>query len=230
MTDPTAVYLVRSGDNPELRYSLRSLVNLPHSDVLLVGGGPRWYNGPRLRVDQSGHKSRVTTRAMRAVVESRLTTDPFTYLNDDFYVLQPGPLPPAYHRGPIDEVLASYAGVGLTPDRSRWLDGMARTRDLLRRRGIREPLCYELHIPLVVDKRLMTAALNLGGYKRTVYGNLLDEPGEQIADDVKIHHQPHYDPATLPGIGRWLSTVDESLPRVEELLGRLFPTPSVYER
>lgn len=225
----TAVYLCRAGDNPELRYSLRSLANLPHSDVLLVGGAPAWYTGPRLRTDQTGHKSRVTTRAMRTVVESRLTTDPFTYLNDDFYVLQPGPLPPAYHRGPIDEVLAAYAGLGLTPERSRWLEGMARTRDLLRARGIPDPLCYELHIPLVIDKATMTAALNLGGYKRTVYGNLLDEPSEQLPDDVKLHPTPAYGPTELPHLGRWLSTSDESLHRAEPLLARLFPTPSVYE-
>ena len=224
----TAVYLCRSGDNPELRYSLRSLDNLPHSDVLLVGSAPAWYTGPLLRTDQTGHKSRVTTRSMRIVTESRRTTDPFTYLNDDFYVLTPGPLPPNYHRGPIDAVLDAYAGIGLTPDRSRWLDGMARTRDLLRARGIREPLCYELHIPLVVDKQTMTAALNLGGYKRTVYGNLTGG-GEYLPDDVKLHHDPAYDPAALPDLGRWLSTADDSLHRAQSLLDRLFPTPSVYE-
>lgn len=225
----TAVYLCRAGENEELRYSLRSLVNLPHSDVLLVGGAPPWYAGPRLPVDQSGHKSNVTTRAMRTVVESRRTTDPFTYLNDDFYVLQPGPLPPAYHRGPIDAVLAAYAGIGLPPERSRWLAGMARTRDLLRARGIREPLCYELHVPLVVDKPTMTRALNLGGYKRTVYGNLLGD-GVYLEDDVKLHPDPVYDPTTIPDTGRFLSTADESFHRALPTLRRLFPDPSPLER
>lgn len=226
----TAVYLCRAGDNEELRYSLRSLANLPHSDVLLVGGAPAWYDGPRMPVDQSGHKSNVTTRAMRAVVESRRTTDPFTYLNDDFYVLQPGPLPPAYHRGPIDAVLDAYAGIGLPPERSRWLAGMARTRDLLRRRlGIREPLCYELHVPLVVDKVTMTRALNFGGYKRTVYGNLLGG-GEYLEDDVKLHPKPIYDPRTIPDTGRFLSTADESFDRALPLLQRLFPNASPHER
>ena len=41
-----AVYYVRPGDrNDELRYSLRSLANLPHDRVWIVGHTPPWVTG-----------------------------------------------------------------------------------------------------------------------------------------------------------------------------------------
>lgn len=224
-----AVYMLRSGDNPELRYSLRSLVNLPHADVLAAGPGPDWLRARRIPVRQEGFKTAITRRAMEAIVTGRHTTDPFIHLNDDFYVLQPGPLPPAYHRGPIRDVVDAYSRQGLPPARSRWLAGMLDAAAMLERLGIREPLCYELHIPLVVDKGTMARALRTGSrYFRSVYGNLAGG-GVYIDDDVKLHHDPAYDPATLPELGRWLSTSDESLHRAQPLLDRLFPNPSPLE-
>lgn len=227
----SAVYMLRSGDNPELRYSLRSLANLPHLDVLSAGPGPDWLRARRIPVSQAGgSKTAVTRRGMDAIVSSRETTDPFIHLNDDFYVLEPGPLPPALHRGPIRAVVDAYSRQGLTPARSRWLAGMLDTAELLERRGIREPLCFELHVPLVVDKATMRRALATGSrYFRSVYGNLTDEPLGYLDDDVKLHADPAYDPTTLPELGRWLSTADDSLHRAEPLLARLFPNPSVYE-
>lgn len=224
MSDPTAVYLTRAGENEELRYSLRSLVNLPHDDVLLVGLAPAWYSGPLLRSDQAGDKGRVTTRSMRVVVESRLTTDPFLYFNDDFYILEPGPQVEAYHRGPIDELVARYAEAGFTPDNSRWIRGMIQTSELLKSHGIREPLSYELHVPMLVDKLTMAAALNLGGQKRTVYGNLAGVDGPCI-DDVKIDRRP--DLVASPF--RFLSSSDDTFELVRPLLEERFPDPSPFE-
>lgn len=226
----SAVYMLRSGDNPELRYSLRSLVNLPHLDVLSAGPGPAWLQAERIRVSQAGNKTAVTRRGMDAITASRATTDPFIHLNDDFYVLEPGPLPPALHRGPIRDVVDAYAAQGLPPARSRWLAGMLETAALLERLGIRDPLCFELHVPLVVDKGTMRRALATGSrYFRSVYGNLTDQPTGYLPDDVKLHADPTYDPRQLPELGRWLSTADDSLHRAEPLLARLFPNPSVYE-
>ena len=43
---PDIVYVVRPGErNEELRYSLRSLSNLPHGRVWIAGYMPKWVTG-----------------------------------------------------------------------------------------------------------------------------------------------------------------------------------------
>ena len=51
------VYICKSGDNEELRYSIRSVINsFPEAKVWLVGGKPNWYSGDFIEVDQRHHK------------------------------------------------------------------------------------------------------------------------------------------------------------------------------
>lgn len=223
-----AVYLCRAGPNEELRYSLRSLVNIPHARVWLLGPGPEWYVGARIPVDQTGTKGSVTTRGIRLACNSTEISDPFMYFNDDFYVMKPGgPLPPL-NRGEIRAVVDQYASVGLTPASSRWIRGMRDTAAILRARGVAKPLSYELHIPLMVHKAEMLEALDLiarrgMGHKRSVYGNIANLGGRVISD-VKVRRLD--DP--IPR-GRWLSSADRSFPVVEHLLESRFPDPSPWE-
>lgn len=219
------VYPCRFGENPELRYSLRSLANLPHDRVWIFGGAPAWARAAVVPTDQSRTKYANTTGALHAACLHEEVSDPFVLMNDDFYIMRPVPEVPALNRGTVATVIAEYRARLYD---SVYLRGMAETAALLERMGFADPLSYELHIPLVVHKEAMLAAIEAGRelavpHKRTIYGNIAGLGGEVTAD-VKVFapDQP------LPR-GAWLSTDDRTYARVAPLLEWLFPDPSPYE-
>ncbi|MGC5412576.1 hypothetical protein ACPXCX_54350, partial [Streptomyces sp. DT225] len=65
---------------------------------------------------------------------------------------------PVLHRGPVRGVEAYYA----TRGNGSYLQGLRETRDLLVGLGHRDPLSYELHVPLPVTKAGMLHALDIG--------------------------------------------------------------------
>lgn len=186
------VYVVkRDTRNDELRYSLRSLAaHLPHGRVWVAGFCPPWTAGARhIDVAQDGTKYRNSTANLRAACEHPDVSDPFLFMNDDFFVMAPvaGDIP-TLHRGPVAAV-ANYYRKRYGPSRP-YLRGMVATAELLVRHGHHDPLSYELHIPMVIHKAAMVAALDLGAdvavlHKRTLYGNLAGVGGDQV-DDVKV--------------------------------------------
>jgi len=223
------VYLCRTGENEELRYSLRSLANLPHDRVWVFGGAPDWVRGVTVvPTFQRASKHAVTTRSLRDACNHPDVSDPFALFNDDFYVTAPCADVPVLHRGSVAHVMADYAArLGVE---SRYLQGMAETRDLLRDLGIAEPLSYELHVPLPVCKSEMLTALEIGMaagipvlHKRTMYGNLWGIGGRRI-EDVKVFDWRRPVPR-----GPWLSSGDATFRRVRPVLSTLFPGPSCYE-
>lgn len=230
------VYLCREGENEELRYSLRSLRNLPHGRVWIFGGAPEWTRGAELvPTDQHDTKYRVTTRAMRAACRHPEVSDPFALFNDDFYVMQPVPEVPVLHRGPVAEVLAYYER--RWGGRSGYSAGMRETADLLRRLGYEEPLSYELHVPLPIHKGAMLEALDAGEasgitvlHKRTLYGNLARIGGER-ASDCKIVSRSDGRIAgrNVAEVPTWLSSSDASFAGLAPLLQHRFPQPSPFE-
>ena len=217
-----AVYLCRSGRNEELRFSLRSLRNLPIRNVWLVGGKPDWYTGDFLPVDQTGTKYQITERAMTAACEHAPISDRFVMFNDDFYVLEDGPLPAPMHRGPIADLIAWYFDQGHTPASSAYLAFMVRTLELLQQKGVPEPLSYELHIPMVVHKEGMLDATKDSGQQRSMYGNL-QRIGGKYTEDVKVNRGDHRPE------GRWLSSRDTTFPYLQSFLRSRFPQPSPWE-
>ncbi|MGW9410304.1 hypothetical protein [Streptomyces diastaticus] len=214
----------------QLRYALRSwAANLPHRRVWLVGARPSWAtNVEHIRTRQGGTKYRNTTVAMEAVCLHPEISDPFIYCNDDFFVLRRLAAVPVFHRGPVAEVEAYYA----TRGNGRYLRGLRETRDLLVELGHPDPLSYELHVPLPVNKRGMLAALETGRHldvlhKRTAYGNLAGIGGERMADVKVINRAPGFDTAS-----GFLSTMPDSFTRgaVGGYLRQAFFRPSRYER
>lgn len=231
------VYLCREGENEELRYSLRSLINLPHERVWVFGGAPEWATEiEHVPVDQHDTKYRVTTRALRAACEHPGVSDPFALWNDDFYVMRQVDEVPVLHRGLVADVLADY--VRRWHGGSSYSRGMAQTAALLASLGFPRPLSYELHVPLPIHKGAMLKALDVGAasgiavlHKRTLYGNLARLGGERLSD-VKIVGGRE---GRIAGRGiaharsTWLSSSDASFAGLEPLLRHRFPAPSRHE-
>src|SRR5690606_40329879 len=87
------VYLVRPGNrNEELRWSLRTLVNLPHDRVWIVGHLPNWIDRHKvqyLRTEQYELKHTNTLNNLATACDHSDISDRFVLMNDDFFVLQP---------------------------------------------------------------------------------------------------------------------------------------------
>lgn len=216
----------------ELRHSLRSLENVEHGDVWIVGELPAWArNVNHIPTRQTESRFRNSTANLRAACEHPDVPQLFTFWNDDFYALRPTHVP-NWHRGEVTDVRR------VNPNRirrqARHADGLAATAWLLRRWGHDKILNYELHVPLVVNAELMLEALDAAApaniealHKRTLYGNLV-ELGGRKHDDVKIADHRR----TFPTGAHWGSTHDGSFSRgrVGQQLREMFPTPCRYEQ
>jgi hypothetical protein len=176
---PDVVYVVRPGDdNEELRHSLRSLRNLPHGKVWIAGYCPTWVSEDVGRIPVARQRDRnVSAKAnLRAACEHPEVSDEFVYFNDDFFVMQRHDELPVMHRGPLAALVTS----GIMA--SAYTRAMKNTLAVLQERGIAEPLMYDLHAPMLVDKAGMLTALDLchipAMQERTLYGNLKGLGGE----------------------------------------------------
>jgi hypothetical protein len=228
---PDIVVPVREGAvNEQLRYALRSwAAHLPHGRVWVVGHRLPWLHGVRhIPTRQTGKtKYANTTAAVRLACEHAEVSERFLLCNDDMFVMQRQESMPVLHRGPVRQVEAYYA----SRSSGAYLRGMRETRELLERLGHPDPLSYELHVPLPVDKEGMLQALDAGKgldvvHKRTLYGVMAGLGGERIEDVKVLHRGPRF-PAGSP----FLSTMPDSFSRglVGQHIRRAFPAPCRYE-
>ncbi len=221
MTAPDVVYFCRAGSNDELRFSLRSLENVPHGEVWVFGARPRWYRGRFVRIPQVGKKHENVRQAMRRAAAHPDVSEQFILMNDDFYIVKPVAKVPQMNLGPIDAVVDRYtAQVG----RSRYVVGMERTARKLRERGVEVPLSYEVHAPMLATKTALGEALQIGGNPRSIMGNLHGPKGRTVAD-VKVYKVDQALPA-----GPFISSEDNTFRYVlRPMLGELFPERSAWE-
>lgn len=230
------VYVVKQGDhNEELRYSLRSLSNVPHGQVWIAGYKPRWVVnvGHLATINGAGSKYQNSTRNLITAASHADVSNRFLFFNDDFFVLKPVACIPVLHRGPVSQVIDHYNGrYGRRP--GPYLEGMQATSRLLAEWGFTDPLSYELHVPIEIDKRLLLDVMreaigrNIKAlHKRTLYGNVAGLGGTQI-EDVKAltYNDRPADDATF------FSTSDKTFRggMPGQTIRKLFRTPSPYER
>lgn len=222
------VYINRPGDdNEELRYSLRSLRNLPHGKVFVSGYCPVWVQGVEV-ISQERMRDKQTSALTNliAALNCNEVSDPFVIFNDDFFVMQPLEEVPLLHLGDLDAFIEEHG-------QSTYRKAMEATRDRLAQTETGPFLSWESHAPMVIEKLGMQLALSIGQgihgmHNRTMYGNLMGLVGKQ-SHDFKVYR-------TSKGneYKGWpfVSTSDRTF--VYHPVGRYireaFPDPSPYEK
>lgn len=211
-------------DDFEMRYSLRSLVNLPHDRVIIAGDRPAITSGFVEHIDAPRISDRFQSSTANLLAAVNLAGVPgdFVLMHDDMFILEPWSFKHE-HRGTIDEYLRKG---GPTGDYRRRTE---ETRDILRAHGVDEPLFFGLHTPTIYNgKRLIEVTKEFEGQGyllRTLYHNLFPQPCER-QDDVKVRWWVGDEV-----VGGVVSTTDQcaDFPEFREWIAALFPERSRYE-
>lgn len=224
---PDVVIPCRPGENEELRYALRSLKNVPHRDVWIIGGMPDWVRGVKFfEYPRTTTKYETTAQHMITACQHPDITDPFILMNDDFYVMKPVEKIPTLNRGTVRQVITDHEQCGITD--SMYVNGMRETLARLEQHGYNNPLSFELHIPMMIDKRAMIDGLDLCTgikvtHQRTAAAAVAGMRGKK-AHDVKVYTDTDEIPT-----GRFLSSSDNTFGRLLPTLEAAFPEPGPYE-
>ena len=224
--------------NEELFYSLRSLCNIPHDKVYIIGGCPynlnlkhiKWIPAEALKT-----KYKTTTHNLEIAANLKELSEDFIWMNDDFYILQKIEDPITelnLCKGVLQKSLDEFLkrnGICTT-----YMTGAKQTLDYLKTLGLKNPLSYELHIPFIYNKSRIQTMLALKDirkvpilYKRSVYGNLYYRNSTKTTD-VKILRASKVDYAEWDK-RKFLSSSDITWERVKPYLEKKFKDKSIYE-
>lgn len=228
------VYICRGGDNEELRYSIRSVVkNLPHSKIWVVGDKPDWYTGNFIKVEQRSVQKYTRARNnLKTIITSKEISNPFILMNDDFYIINKINRLPVLYDGTLEQKIELQDSKGAPNGYIRLLEGTQSW--LTKYYKLKNPLNYELHVPMEMTKDGLRRALVSPGLWRSTYGNIVYDKGEVEMRDVKVflpgteEYDRSYD-IDNP-IYDYLSSNDDSFDIVyDKILKDRFPDPSEYE-
>ena len=224
------VYVCRSGENEELRYSIRSAVaNLPHSKIWVVGAKPDWYSGNFIPVQQTNSKYSNVRKSLEEIGSNKSISNKFILMNDDFFIVNPVKRITSFHGGPLLDKVNQYQDISMSSSYTRMLE---QTYLRLLKMGIEQPLDYDIHVPMPMSRRGLREALKGQTLWRSNYGNIFKVGGSKMSD-VKVYTNgdllsKSYDFTKLKS--NYISTDDSSFEMVKEaLLKDLFPEPSIYE-
>lgn len=236
---PDLVYLVRSGENEELRYSLRSVTKNAkglYRNIWVVGTGlPEWLNNVYvLPVPDGTDKHETMRRKTLAICDHPDLSDTFVLMNDDYFLVEKITEWVVYHMGPVSKWLQSkLVGRVMTT----YLRDVYLTADWMRKQGYGDVLVRETHSATVWDKRKLAATIRKYPENRglTVV-ELYDAAGAggegQYALNAKVHKDDHLDAKLAAADSPWLSSSDVSWKksRIGAHIRKLFPRRCRYEK
>ena len=222
------VYICRDGDNEELKYSIRSITkHLPDVNVWVLGYKPDWYIGNFKKIDNVGGKFANIVNCIHEICNIEEISEDFVLMNDDFFVLENMESIPTYHGGSllekIDRIIHSTGSNSYT----RLL---IKTYKNLKRFGIKDPIDYDVHLPLPMTKSGLAKSKDIAYFPRSAYGNVVKVGGIRIERDVKVYNGNRNSYDYKNPVMPFVSTLDESFDKVyNDLLKDLFIEPSIYE-
>lgn len=227
------VYCVKESDeNEELRYSLRSLKNIPHRKVWIYGGCPGWVKGVKHvpMIQDKGNKWNNTSFMLREICKNDEITEDFIWFNDDFYVAKPITELDYYYDRHLSDRVKDFIKRDVWARRSKYSIRLSNAERALRMRH-QSTWNYELHVPIIFNRKKVLALDEMGyeglGVTRSIYCNVYKVGGLPI-QDVKcwrIAHRPQQN-------AEFISTSDYSFKKgaAGMIIEGMFPRRCKYER
>lgn len=221
-------------DGRELRYSLRSLSNVPHGDVWMVAPSlPDWVQEviwmpwaqlPEKQLD-------ISEKYKNLILVNDTMTDEVVVMDDDFYIIKKMRSVPLIYNMPM------HAKAVTRSPRDELGILLRNTLRLLLERKIGVPLAAVLHVPFPVIRSMMPVHLEdgRGPYEwKTIYLNWVMSKGikgKSSLIDPKITTLEDVAP-TLEFNDGFISSMERVYDDVgmEEILAELFPERSPYEQ
>ena len=225
------VYICKPGDNEELRYSIRSvLYSFPDANIYVVGGKPSWYSGNYIYVDQKHHKYANAINNLHAICDSNEISEEFVLMNDDFFIIKKIYRIDQFYNGLLSTKIDKYTKI---TGSSMYIKKLILTKTRLIDYGIKNPLDYELHVPMVMEKeKLKHIILKYPSCLwRSMYGNIYSVGGSQM-EDVKIYTNKKYAARSneITENSVFLSTEDQAFGlALDKVLYKMFNTPTAHE-
>ena len=215
------VYLCRDGENEELRYSIRSVVsNFNDVVIWVVGGKPDWYSGNFIEVPQNSNKFKNQINNLKAAISNKTILNDFVLMNDDFFILFPEDSY-QYYSGLLENKITDHMYIN---GNSSYAISLITAMKVLKKKGISQPLNYDIHTPMTLNKALLAQVIDLSTSFRSVYGNLFIKDGIEI-NDVKVYKRER----DINFDTNFISTEDNSFNLIKDKLEEMFPNPSIYE-
>jgi hypothetical protein len=178
------VYICRPGENEELRYSIRSIVkNLPYDHLWLAGYKPSWYTGNFFSVANTTTKYENIRLTLKTITENNKISDDFILMNDDFFVIKPVDNIETFHGGLLIDKINRYKEL-VGPN--RYVSLLNKTYKFLINQGIENPLDYDIHTPMPMNKEKLSKIIDKRHFPRSLYGNIFNVGGSLITD-VKVY-------------------------------------------
>lgn len=181
------VYICKEGINEELKYSIRSVVeSFPDSNIWVVGGKPDWYVGNYIKVEQRESKYKNAVENLKIISVSDQISELFVLMNDDFYIIKKIDKIENFHGGYLLNKINLYQKLNGNSQYTRKLSG---TYKKLKALGFENPLDYELHVPMIMEKTKLKIVLELIDQFlwRSIYGNKFNVGGTEM-QDVKVYN------------------------------------------
>lgn len=227
----TFIYLCRSGQNEELRYSLRSIDTFyPDAIVWVVGGKPDWYTGNFIAVKQTSDAFQNVKDGLASIINHPDIPDEVIIMNDDFFFIQKLDEIPVYISGTLEKriMLHKKNRVG-----SMYVNKLVQlVRHCKQYRN--PPLDFDIHVPMPINKHNLPWVINDHVMWRSNYGNrFVKEEDVRVIEDVKVYADKRYAFKSYDYLSYkypFVSTHDDSFQEVYDvLLKNLFPNESKYE-
>ena len=178
------VYVLKESDNNlDLKYSLRSLVNVTgYNKVWFSGYCPTWTKPDGfVKTAQTNNKWLNSLTNVVAACKNNKITENFALFNDDFFAINPVNLLTDLnlYRDTLDNAIEKYR----KEKYSRWRDAHRQTKRLLEKLKCKHFDNFALHIPVIINKNAFLEMMDkpeikdhIDNYRllsyRSVYGNL----------------------------------------------------------
>lgn len=227
----TFIYICRPGENEELRYSIRSVALFyPKAKIWVVGGKPDWYCGNYIEVPQTSNSFKNVRNNLAAIIDVDEIPNDIIIMNDDFFFLKHLKNIPFYISGTLKDKIYLYQ------ENEAGSSYVTRLIELRKhcKRFEQEPMDFELHVPIQVNKKLLSRVVHENVMWRSNYGNrFIDKSQTKTIEDVKVYPKIQYSFKNYDYLSLkypFVSTQDDTFEDVRKnLLEKMFPTPSQYE-